>query len=203
MSEPQTIDRSPQRSRVLLLGLILVFVAPLVIAIVLYRFNDWLPVPAPNSHGALITPAHSFKRFDLVALSGRPLDIEYLRDQWTLVYVGGIECDLWCQATLFKMRQVRLALGEDQGRVQRLYLLNKDSGLDRLRPLLRHYPGMSVALPRAETRSRVLRAFGTHRSGIFFLIDPHANLMMRYPPDATSEGLKKDLTRLLKASQIG
>jgi hypothetical protein len=203
VSKPQSSARSPQLSRVLLIGLVLLFAAPLLLAVLFYRFSDWLPVPAPNSHGTLITPAHPFKRFDLVALSGKLLDIGYLRDQWTLVYVGGAECDLWCQAAQFKMRQVRLALGEDQGRVQRLYLLKKVSAPRSLRWLLRRYPGMTVATPNEEARSDVLSAFGEPRSGAFFLIDPRANLMMRYPPSATSEGLKQDLTRLLEASQIG
>ncbi len=203
MSESQSSARSPHLSRVLLIGLMLLFAAPLLLAMLFYRFSDWLPVPAPNSHGTLITPAHPFKRFDLVTLGGKPLDIRYLRDQWTLVYVGGVECDLWCQAAQFKMRQVRLALGEDQGRVQRLYLLKKVNAPGRLRWLLRRYPGMTMATPSKEVRSDVLSAFGKLRSGGFFLVDPHANLMMRYPPNATSEGLKQDLTHLLAASQIG
>jgi hypothetical protein len=35
------------------------------------------------------------------------------------------------------------------------------------------------------------------------LIDPNANLVMRYSTNTTSEGLKEDLTRLLEVSTIG
>ncbi|HID49914.1 MAG TPA: hypothetical protein EYP40_09955 [Chromatiales bacterium] len=36
-----------------------------------------------------------------------------------------------------------------------------------------------------------------------YLVDPLGNLMMSYPPEFEAKGLVKDLTLLLKASQIG
>jgi hypothetical protein len=36
-----------------------------------------------------------------------------------------------------------------------------------------------------------------------YLVDPLGNLMMSYPGDADATGMKKDLQRLLKVSQIG
>jgi hypothetical protein len=195
--------QSPARASAILAGLVLVFTAPLVIAAVLYYFSDQLPLPQPSSHGDLILPVHTFKQFSLRGLNGKPLDIGFLRGKWTLIYVGGSHCDLWCEASLFKMRQVRLALGADQARVQRLYLLTDTKALGDLRPLLRRHPDMTVAQPRPTHCQAVLRPFGALPSGTFFLVDPHANLMMRYPPDATSKGLKEDLAHLLEVSRIG
>jgi hypothetical protein len=203
MNHASKTPPSRAHARAFLIGLLLVFVAPLVIAAALYYFSDRLPLPGPASHGDLILPAHSFQQFDLTRLSGGALDIGFLRGRWTLVYIGGSVCDLWCEASLFKMRQVRLALGRDQGRVQRLYVLTDTHELARLRPILGRHPGMTVAEPRAPSRRALLSAFGAHPSGTFFLVDPHANLMMRYPPDATSEGLKEDLAHLLEVSTIG
>jgi cytochrome oxidase Cu insertion factor (SCO1/SenC/PrrC family) len=160
-------------------------------------------LPQADPHGDLITPADPIGPFELRTLRGRALDKAFLRDQWTLVYVGGSRCDLWCEASLFKMRQVRLTLGEDQDRVQRLYLLTDTQALEGLRPLLSRHRSMVVATPREESRLKVLTQFGPHGSGSFFLIDPNANLMMRYSANATSEGLKEDLTRLLEVSTIG
>jgi hypothetical protein len=198
-----TAPLSSLRSRALLVGLILACAAPLLLATLVYYFRDQLPVPPPNSHGKLIVPPHPFHRFDLTRLNGRSLNIHFLHNRWTLVYVGGSRCDLWCEASLFKMRQVRLALGEDQSRLQRLYLLTDTRALSALRPLLHRYPGMIVAKPRVAARYPLLAAFGPHPSGTFFLVDPHANLMMRYPPDATSSGIKEDLVQLLEVSSIG
>lgn len=194
---------SSLRSRALLVGMILVFAAPLLAASFMYYFRDRLSLPAPNAYGDLILPAHAYQRFSLKRLNGRPLDIEFLRDQWTLVYVGGSACDLWCEASLFKMRQVRLTLGADQSRVQRLYILTDTRDLGALRPLLRRHPGMTVATPPEGRHQALLAPFGEHPSGALFLIDPNGNLMMRYPPDAAAKGLMEDLDHLLKASGIG
>jgi hypothetical protein len=62
---------------------------------------------------------------------------------------------------------------------------------------------MALAIPREGATHRLLNAFGRHPSGTLFLIDPHANLMMRYPPDTTARGLQEDLHRLLEVSRIG
>jgi hypothetical protein len=203
MNKVSTAPLSSLRSRAMLVGLIVLFAAPLLLAMLVYYFRDQLPVPPPDSYGKLIVPPHPFDRFDLTRLNGRPLNIDFMYGKWTLVYVGGSRCDLWCEASLFKMRQVRLALGEDQARLQRLYLLTDTRALPALQPLLHRYPGMIVAKPRVASRYPLLAAFGPHPSGTFFLVDPHANLMMRYPPDATSSGIKEDLAHLLEVSGIG
>jgi hypothetical protein len=36
-----------------------------------------------------------------------------------------------------------------------------------------------------------------------YVIDPHGNVVLRYPPDPDIRRLAKDLTRLLRASSIG
>ncbi len=194
---------SPARARLYLAGLALLFMAPLLIAASLYYFGNRLPTPRVDSNGDLLLPARPIDDFEVRDLAGRPLDPEYLRGKWTLVYVGGSRCNLWCEASLFKMRQVRLTLGRDQDRVRRLYLLIDTRALARLRPLLHRHRGMALAIPREGATHRLLNAFGRHPSGTLFLIDPHANLMMRYPPDTTARGLQEDLHRLLEVSRIG
>lgn len=203
MTESATAAASSLRSKAALVGLIFVFAAPLLAAVLFYRFAGWLPLPEPDSHGNLVSPAHTFERFNLTGLGGKRFGIRYLKGKWTLIYAGGSRCDLWCQAALFKMRQVRLTLGKNQARVQRLYVITGSEALPGLRPLMHRDSGMMVATPRQDSRGMMLDALRPRPSGTFFLVDPHANLILRYPPDTTSEGLKQDLSRLLKASQIG
>jgi len=199
-----TADRSARlRSRLKLLGLLMVFAAPLLVAAVLYAFSDRLPLPRAASNGELILPPNAIERFALKTLDGRRMDRGFLRNKWTLVYIGDSRCDLWCEAGLFKMRQVRLALGRDQVRVQRLYVLTDTQALPALRPLLRRHAGLTVAELRGRDRKHVLRKFGAHPSGTLFLVDPHGNLMMRYAPHDTAKGLQEDLDHLLEASRIG
>src|SRR5687768_15048665 len=110
-----------KKSRLKLLGLIAVFAGPLVAASLMYAARDHLPIPAPKSNGVLIQPARPLAAFSLDTPTDKPLRREDLHGRWTLVYVGG-DCALPCQASLYKMRQVRLALGKDTERVQRVYV---------------------------------------------------------------------------------
>ena len=41
------------------------------------------------------------------------------------------------------------------------------------------------------------------QSGSVFLVDPRGNLMMSYPATADPTDLRKDISRLLRASRIG
>ena len=46
-------------------------------------------------------------------------------------------------------------------------------------------------------------AEGTKASDHLYMIDPLGNLMMRFPKDPDANKIKKDISRLLKASSIG
>lgn len=184
-------------------GLITVFLVPLLVAVLLYTFRDRLPLPDPKTNGVLIHPARPINQFGALTMSGETLSLDHLRGKWTLVYIGGSRCDLYCEASLFKMRQARLALGENMSRVQRLLLFNSTAGLDDLATLLGEHPKLITASVSDNMRTAVLESFGERPEGNVYIVDPLGNVMMRYPPNATTEGLLKDLKHLLKVSQIG
>ncbi len=185
------------------IGLILVFLVPLIIATLLYSYRDWLPLPEPKTNGVLIHPARPISQFGARSTDGKALSLDHLRGKWTLVYFAGSRCDLYCEASLFKMRQARLALGENMSRVQRLLLFNSTAGLDDLATLLGEHPKLITASVSDNMRTAVLESFGERPEGNVYIVDPLGNVMMRYPPNATTEGLLKDLKHLLKVSQIG
>ncbi|MGI9301534.1 MAG: SCO family protein [Gammaproteobacteria bacterium] len=190
-------------SRAALIALAAVFFAPLLGATFLYYWNDSLPLPGSAAHGELIHPARPIEQLALVNRSGEPLDENFLRGRWTLVYLGSERCDLYCEASLFKMRQVRLSLGRDLGRVQRLFVQTASANLSDLDEILARHPRMMVASPREPAGSPLLGVFGDESIEAVYLVDPLGNLMMRYGSDATSKGMLKDLKRLLKNSRIG
>lgn len=184
-------------------GLILVFLVPLVVATLLYTFRDSLPLPDPKTNGTLIHPARPINQFDAQTTKGESLSLDHLHGKWTLVYIGGSQCNLYCEASLFKMRQARLALGENMSRVQRLYLLTDNTDLDSLEPILSEHPKLTTASITEDMQKAVLEIFGEQPEGNVYIVDPLGNVMMLYPPDATTKGLLKDLKHLLKVSQIG
>jgi cytochrome oxidase Cu insertion factor (SCO1/SenC/PrrC family) len=199
-------ERSAQdkRQRRLLIGVALMFFAPLALSFYFYYGSvGWRPGGHVNK-GELIRPARPLPAAALSLQDGGDTQPKFLLGKWTLLYVQESVCDAECLRRLYDTRQVRLALDREMGRVQRvllgapaccdwgalhaahpdLLLLKRDA---RAAPLLEQLPheGNSVAPERV------------------YLIDPLGNLMMYYPPEAPAKGMLQDLKRLLQLSQIG
>jgi len=191
-------------SRTYLIAMFAVFFAPLFFAMWLFfGANTWLSKNTQN-HGELIQPLKPLNEFSMRSIAGTTWQEENFLGKWTLLYLGDEYCDLYCEASLFKMRQVRLTLGRERQRVQRKYLgihTHKNSKL--VRAILTRYPDMQVdwfEAKQIDTALPPLRDIEKHQ---IYVIDPLGNLMMFYNKDATSKGMKKDLKRLLKVSKVG
>jgi len=133
--------------------------------------------------------------------AGGALDAGFFRGRWTLLLWGGADCNLDCEAGLFKMRQARLALGRHRARVRTAYLLAPGEPFE-IRPpqLLRRHPRLAVA--RLGGDARVVRALSALAPGVY-IVDPNGNLMMGYAANATARGITRDMKHLLRASRIG
>ena len=170
--------------------------APFVAALIAYFY--WQPHGGMN-YGELI-PARTLADPPLRHLDQRVFKLSELRGKWILLTLDAAVCDVSCRAKLYNMRQVRLALGREMERVERVWLILDEAPLETL--LIREYDG-----------TRMLRAGGTPMLAEFsplpsardhlYLIDPHGNLMLRFPRDADPRKMHKDLARLLRASRIG
>ncbi len=187
------------QSRLMLIGLMLVFAGPLVLASVLYTFRDSIDLPGISVHGELVTPARPVERISATGVNGAALTADDLHDRWTLLYLGDSHCDLNCEAGLFKLRQVRLSLGRELTRVQRWYLYAGDEPSEHLTSILRGHTGMLVGRLNSPLNQLLM---GLPNNGIY-IIDPHGNLLMHYGASVTSKGILKDMKRLLRVSRIG
>lgn len=181
-----------------------VFFGPLFFAMWLFYVpNSWLNSSTQN-HGTLIQPAQPLNEFELSDIDGNAWNHEQFTGKWTLLYIGDETCDLYCEASLFKMRQVRLTLGRDSERVQRKYLgLNKNQKAQAIKEIFSKFPRMQVGWFDKSEVDNALPQFKVFPIHQVYVIDPLGNLMMWYSKDATSKGMKKDLKRLLKVSKIG
>ncbi len=191
---------SGQSGRLKLLALILAFFGPLFAAMLIYFNPAWFTPTANASHGDLITPAQPLAAFAAVSFKGRTLPGDLLAGKWTLLYWGGANCGLACEAGLFKMRQVRLSLSKDLKRVQTVYLASEPVTGDRLEQVLGRHPRLITAYPQP---GAFLEQFSAYSKNSIYLVDPLGNLMMRYSGDVASKGLLKDLKKLLRVSKIG
>jgi cytochrome oxidase Cu insertion factor (SCO1/SenC/PrrC family) len=192
------------KSRSYLFGLFAVFFGPLFFAMWLFYVpNSWLNSSTQN-HGTLVTPAQPLEEFELIALDGNSWRHEEFTGVWTLLYIGDESCDLYCEANLFKMRQVRLTLGRDSERVQRRYLGVTTTELNqKINEIFAKYPRMQQAWFDQATVHKAIPQFQGLPLHQVYVIDPLGNLMMWYSREATSKGMKKDLKRLLKVSKVG
>ena len=190
-------------SRLKLLALAAVFLGPLLLATLIYLNPGWFTLPGSDSHGELITPAQPLAEFQGVSRHGRHLPGELLIGKWTLLYWNGADCDLECEAGLFKMRQVRLSLSKDAGRVQTVYFSGEPTAGGTLERLLDRYPRLITAHSKPGEKTLFAEQLGVYPQGSVYLIDPLGNLMMRYPDSAASKGIFKDLKKLLRVSKIG
>jgi hypothetical protein len=193
-----TPDHRPGRRQLVLVASI--FLAPLAAAVLLYFSSDWRP--AADVSGELIEPPVSLPAARLVLANGEQAPAAVLRERWFLVHLTGNGCDDRCIDLLEELGRVRLALDKDASRVRRVLLhagacCGADFPLREPDLLLLGAPGPD---------GRALRAsfppVGNGDIGIY-IVDPHGNLMMGYPPSGSARGLLKDLERLLRLSKIG
>lgn len=184
---------SPRSRFLLLVGL---FVVPVVAAYLTYF--GWRPAGHSN-YGELITVVPlqhgAGKQYD-----GSPLDLGALRGKWVMVHVGPSNCDAACVRQLYLMRQIRIAQGKEQARIERLWVLTDAGVIDPA--LLHEHPGLHVWRP---AEAAFVEQFPAEqgREGHIYLVDPLGNLMLRFPEQPEPKRIMKDLKLLLKASQIG
>jgi hypothetical protein len=165
-------------ARLKLAAIFLACAAPFVLAWLAYEF-DWAAGSTAN-YGELVAPR---------VLSGPPF--EALRGKWVLLMADAAACNAACEQKLYILRQLRRAQGKEMERVERLWLVS-DGGAPRPE-LLAVIEGTRVA------RFKDAMIAPEH----IYVVDPHGNLMLRFPRQPDPTRMIKDLQRLLRASRIG
>jgi len=173
-----------------------VFVVPVVAAYLAYF--GWRPAGHTN-YGELlkVTPLQQIAG---TALEGAPFNLDALHGKWVMVHVGASNCDAACARQLYLMRQIRIAQGKEQSRIERLWVLTDRGAPDAA--LLQAHAGLRVWRP-TDTSFVAQFSGAPNRDGHIYLVDPLGNLMLRFPAEPDAKRMMKDLKLLLKASQIG
>jgi len=198
---------NPSGSRRKLLLIAALFALPMLVAYALY-YSGWRP-EAVHPHGELVQPARPVADAALVLLDGKPMRFSELRGRWTLVTFSAAECLSPCERNLVKMRQVIAAQGKEAERVQSMLIVKDAKMRDWLNYAIKDYPGMRAVIGPPEAFDALAREFTLPAGGPLdnlnriYLVDPLGNFMMSYPADADPTGMRKDLARLLRISQIG
>lgn len=181
--------------RAKLVAIAALFTLPMVASVVAYRF---LEPRATANFGELLLPPSAVTSQRFARAQGGAFAFPDLAGRWVLTVSDSGACGPACRDKLATLRQVRLALGRNAGRVERVFVVDD---LQAPEPAaLEEFAGTVVALtPRGLS---LPPGAGNDRAHIY-LVDPRGNVMMRWPAGADRKRLLGDLQRLLKASQIG
>lgn len=195
------------RGRTQLLLLAALFFLPLALSYSLYfLFPELRPTDTTN-YGQLVTPAKPVTGLTLVDAKGEKRDDSVIKRRWSYVTTTGSHCDQACVRRLILTRQLRLSLNEKRSRVQRVLILSDAARLAEVAAELSgEHPDLHVL---AETDAAAVRLTDLlePRGAAAYLIDPLGNWLMVYPdnedPQKDFKGMKKDIKKLLRVSQIG
>lgn len=196
----QALTQRTRMGRIKMLLVWAVCAAPVVASYLMYYV---VRPEGRTNHGALIQPARTMPEpaaLPLRNLQGAPVLPASLKGQWLLVSVAGGACDPVCEKTLYLQRQLRESLGRDKDRIDRVWLVTDGAALrDALLPALQQATVLRVA---QEDLARWLQPeSGRQLTDHFYLVDPRGDWMMRFPADVDFTKAKRDLSRLLKASE--
>ena len=187
-----------RRGRITLIALLLLFSSP--IALSYYTYYIVRPDGRTN-YGALL------EQTPVDAIGGQPVrgavaTLGELHGHWIMLVAAPSACNESCREQLVQIRQIRLMTGKERTRIERVWLLTDEGRPDP--ELLAQHEGLLVIRASASDVGQHLPATETTSvADHIWLVDPLGHLMMRFPPDADPSRVKKDVAKVLRASQVG
>jgi hypothetical protein len=188
------------QSRLKLLALAALFLAPFAGALLLYYvFPEYIPAGRQN-YGTMIDPVRPVPDLALTDAAGMAQPTA-LRGKWSLVHLGRAACDASCAAGVRVTRQVRLALAKNRERVQRVYLAPDAAAAAAVTAQLGAEHHDLIVL--VTGGSAAAQFFQPTDPDALYLVDPIGNLTMRYTSPVDHQGLYRDIKKLLRVSRAG
>ena len=166
--------------------------APIVAS---YAFYFFAPRASFTNYGELLA-TRPLPEFAGKLPDGAPFRLSDLRGRWVMVAAADAGCDAACARTLYAMRQSHTMQGRERERVARVWLATGVGTPPAA--VLDEQAGLTVVRVDAATAAALP---GAGRAIV--LVDPLGNQVLAWPANPDIKGVARDLTRLLKASQIG
>ncbi len=197
-----------RRSRLTLVLLGVLFVGPLIGAWLLY--SSGIRPGVTTNYGTLVVPTTPLPALQLRSDTDQPQP-ELLLGRWSLVQLGGSQCDTACADRLASSRQVRLALGAagvEKDRVQLVFIVpDAEAARAAARQLREAHKILHIVADSGPSGQRAAEVLKSADPLAVYLVDPNGNWLMTYEnqpsADEFQRGLLKDLKKLLRLSSIG
>ncbi|MFI4937509.1 MAG: SCO family protein [Candidatus Berkiellales bacterium] len=204
----KSVPAQSKHSKLILFLLIIIILGPIIFAWMLYHKGNHQQLRLSNEGDLISSPPNisSSNFFDLSKKESFTGAI--LKGKWWLVYVGPDKCYQECENTLYNLRQVRLALGKNTERVDRLFIPHPDCAVNVCEQFLNEfYPDMRRAKMDQVEFNHLFKPISNpidrEMVGEIYIVDPHGNVMMHYSAESEANAILSDLKRLLKVSKIG
>lgn len=196
------------KQKIKLVLLMLLFLVPPAAAYLLF-YLDFRPAGGAN-YGGLVDPAQPVRGDSgLQTLDGGEFRFREDDRKWTLLFLADPGCDDICARNLYKIQQVRLTQEKNMGRVRSVVVLPADTPFTEIENIRGAYQGVIIVLAQTGVYAGLVAQFrngddpNLQGGGRVYIVDPIGNIMMSYLPGADPRGMRKDLKRLLKISQLG
>ena len=206
LTPPRTRSRTP------LVLIILLSLAPVLAAVLVYFNPQWRP-DGSVAYGTLIEPQRPIPAraaLEATTLDGQPFDVETLRGKWLLVAADGGDCQDACARKLFILRNSHASQGKNVERLARVWFITDDAPVPakvleayKGTVMLRIKPEQLKAFLMTETAASTVATAASALAEPMWIIDPHANLILQYPANAEPEKVRGDISKLVRNSWIG
>jgi hypothetical protein len=216
---PGATAARPARSISPVIWILLVTLAPILAATVMYYNPQWWPEDTSN-YGDLIEPQRPIPApaaLTLKTLEGQPFDLSTLTGKWLLVAADGGQCPEECARKLFITRNAHASLGKNVDRVARVWFITDDAPVPD--KVLEAYRGTVMVRAKPEqvaafllgSASAAAAPAGSAKTTAardalaepMWIIDPLGHLMMQFPAQADPIKVRDDLRKLIANSRIG
>jgi len=198
---------SVKNSRKKLIVISVWFFFPLFLAFAWYKLlpEGYRPDSTTNN-GVILESIFTLDVFNHQDIAGERFGNVDVEKVWTLLHFVNGTCDEACSRSLYDTRQLRVSLGKDIKRLNRVVILraNTPTGFNQkmweshpdLRVLIGSDNGMETQIRRHVKELKIV-------DNSLFLVDPLGNVMMYFSPDLTPKEIKHDIQKLFRLSQIG
>jgi len=192
-----------RRGRIMMLVILLVCALPVIAS----YFTYYVVRPGGRTNYATLVepqrPLPSLEALPAQDMDGRSVPLTTLKGQWLLIVVAPAGCGTSCERNLFLQRQLREMMGAERDRLQKVWLVDSP---EPVAPALAAAVGAPPAvLSYRVDRVALARWLEPERGHVLedhlYIVDPLGNWMMRTPANPDPVRLKKDVERLLRASQ--
>jgi hypothetical protein len=209
----QGAEQKKHRSKTPLIIILLMSLAPLVAALIVYFIPELRP-EGSAAYGELVQPQRPMpnaKDLPLTTLDGKPFDLGSLKGKWIMMAADGAACPEACARKLYIIRNTHASQGKHVERLARVWFITDDAPVPE--KVLEAYKGAVMVRVNPVVLQQFLLggAAGSvtpeqARQGLstpIWVIDPLGNLMLQYPAVADPEMFRKDIRMLIKSSRIG